>query len=86
MAVGAGVRFVGRYPVVGKEFGVAHAVDDNASACAFDVRGDVSPSAYEVQVLILHSVGVNRNRVGQNRPVRVLRVFLAPMQQRQEYY
>ena len=86
LTVGAGIGLVGRYAVVSQKLVVAHAVDDDASAGAFHIGGDVDPSAYEVQVLILHGVRVNRNRVGQERPVGVLRVFLASMQQGQECY
>ncbi len=86
LAVGAGIWFVGRYAVVGQKLVVAYAIDDNASAGAFHIGGDVNPSTYEVQILILHGVRINRNRVGQERPIGVLRVFLAPMQQGQECY
>ena len=53
MAVGAGIGVVGRYAVVGQEFRVAHAVDDDATAGAFHVGSDVEPAADEVQFLIL---------------------------------
>ena len=45
LAVGAGVRLVGRQAVVGKEFVVALAVDDDATARAFHLRSEVNPAA-----------------------------------------
>ena len=59
LAVGAGIGLVGRYAVVGQKLRVAHAVDDDASAGAFHIGGDVEPATDEVQLLILQGVGVN---------------------------
>lgn len=61
MTVGACVGFVGRYAIVCQKLRVAKAVNDDASAGAFHVGGDVEPAADEVEFLILHSVGVNRD-------------------------
>ena len=47
LAVGAGIGFIGRHTVVGEKLGVAIAVDDNATACAFHWGDKVFPSADE---------------------------------------
>lgn len=80
VAVGAGIGLVGRHAVVSQELGIALPIDDNTSAGAFHLRGDVKPAADEIQIMILIGVGIYRNRVRQNRPIGVLRVFLASMQ------
>ena len=61
MAVGAGIRLVGRNAVVSQELRVAKAVNDDASAGAFDIGGDVEPAADEVEFLVFYGVGVNRD-------------------------
>ena len=86
VAVGAGVGIVGRHTVVGGKsvldvVGIGPAKHDDASAGAFHFGGDVFPAANGVQVLILHLVRVNRDGVGQNRPIGVLRVLLAAVQE-----
>ena len=62
LAVGAGIGCIGWHPVKGKELRVALPINDDASAGAFHVRSDVDPSAYCIQIVILHRVRVNRNR------------------------
>ena len=86
LAVGAGIGCIGWHPVKGKELRVALPINDDASAGAFHVRSDVDPSAYRIQIMILHRVRVNRNREGENGPVGILGVFLAPVHQGQERY
>ena len=53
ISIGAGVRFVGRDTVVGQKLRVALPIDNDASAGAFNVGGDIEPAADEVQLLIL---------------------------------
>ena len=84
LTVGAGVRFVGRHTVVCQKLCVAHSVDDDASAGAFHVGGDVEPTAHEVQLLVLHGVGVNGNRCRQDRPIGILGTGRASMDERLE--
>ena len=86
LAVGAGIGFIGWHPVKGKELRVALPINDDASAGAFHVGSNVDPSAHRIQIMILHRVRVNRNRGGENGPVGILGVFLAPMHQGQERY
>ena len=86
MTVGAGVGFVGRHAVKGQKLGVAHAVNDDTSAGAFHIGGDVNPPTDRIQGLILHRVWINRNRIGENGPIGILRALPAPMQEGQERY
>ncbi len=88
LAVGAGIGFIGRHTVVGQKLVVVIAEDDDASAAAFNFTIDINPIKNVVQIMVLICTWINkmsiayinRNRVGQERPVGVLRVFLAPMQ------
>lgn len=72
VAVGTGIGFVGRHTVEGQELGVALAVHDDASACALHISGDVNPAAHEIQVIILHGVGVDGDGIRQYRPIGIL--------------
>ena len=47
LAVGAGVRLIGRHTVVDKKLVVVVTVHDETSACAFDGGGDIFPSAHK---------------------------------------
>ena len=84
VAVGAGIWLVGRHTVVGQKLCVVHAVDNDASAGAFHICRDVEPTTDEVQLLILKSVGVNRDRCRENRSVRILRDGCASMEKGQK--
>ena len=86
MAVGAGIRLVGRYAVVGQKLSVAHAVDDDAPAGAFHVGRNVDPAADEVQLLVLQGVGVNRDGRWQDGSVGVLGYGRATMEEGQKPY
>ena len=86
VAVGAGIGFVGWHAVVGQELGFALPIDDDASAGAFHVGGDVKPATDEVQVMILICVWVNRNRCRQYWAVGVFRVLFAPGKDAQKCY
>ena len=72
LAVGAGVRLVGRQAVVGQELRVAVTVDDDASAGAFHFGGDVDPSAYEIKILILKRIGIDGDGGEEDGSVGVL--------------
>lgn len=72
LAVGAGVRLVGRQAVVGQKLRVAVTVDDDASAGAFHLGGDVDPSAHEVKVLILKRIGIDGDGGEEDGSVGVL--------------
>ncbi len=84
LAVGAGIGKVGRQAVVGEEFVLALAVNDDASARAFHLRGKVDPTADSVQLVILHRVGINREAKRRGRPIGVFGIFLTAVQQRQD--
>ena len=86
MAVGAGVGLVGRYAVVGQKLCFALSVDDDASAGAFHICGDVNPATDEVNLIVLHGVGVDRDGRWQDRPVGVLREFPATREKGQKSY
>ena len=72
LAVGAGVRLIGRQAVVGQKLRVAVTVDDDASAGAFHLGGDVKPSAHEVKILILKCIGIDGDGGEEDGPVGVL--------------
>ena len=59
LAVGAGVRLVGGEAVVGEEFILTLAVNDDTSASALHFRRDVNPTTNEVNLLILKRVGID---------------------------
>ena len=86
LAVGAGVRLVGWQAVVCEEFVLALAVDDDATACALHLRGEVNPATNIVKCLILKRVRINRERKWRGRSVGVLGVFLAALQACRECY
>ena len=82
LAVGAGVGVVGRNAVVSQKLGLAHPVDDDASAVAVRVAGEILPSADGVQRLILDAVGINSEiDVGQGL-VGVLGIRVASLPQK----
>ena len=90
-AVGAGIGVVGRHSVVGSErvvkiVGVGPTENYDASAGAFHFGSYVFPSADGMQILVLHLVGIDRDRIRQKWPVGVFRVFLAAVQQGQGAY
>ena len=84
VAVGAGVGFVGREAVVGEKLVSALSVDDDASAGTLNFGGDISPSADEIEVVVLLRVGINRDRIRENGPIGVLGVFLATLKEGEE--
>ncbi len=91
VAVGAGVRLIGRNTVVGDEHifytvGIGCAKNNNATAGAFHFGSDILPATNGMQLLILHLVWVNRDRIRQKRPIGVFGEFLAPMQKWQDAY
>ena len=86
LAIGAGVRLVGRQAVVSEKLVVVLAVNDDTSACAFHLGGEVNPTADEVNLLILNRVGINRERKRHGWPVGVLRILLAAVQSCQKCY
>ena len=86
LAVGAGIGRVGWHPVVGDKLvveivGVRRMENNDASTRAFNGSDDVFPAAHKPQVMVLIVVQVDFDRVGQNRPVGVLGVFLAAAQE-----
>ena len=86
LAIGAGVRLVGRQAVVSEKLVVVLAVNDDTSACAFHLGSEVNPPADEVNLLILNRVGINRERKRHRWPVGVLRILLAAVQSCQKCY
>ena len=78
LTVGAGIRLVGWHAVVGQELRFALSIDDDASAGAFHLRGDIKPATDEVQILILIRVWINRYLCRQYWTVGVFRVLCAP--------
>ena len=72
LTVGAGIGFVGWHTVVGQKLRVALPVDDDASAGAFHLGGDVKPSAHEVKILILKCIGIDGDGGEEDGPVGVL--------------
>ena len=78
LTVGAGIGFVGWHSVVSQKLRVALPVNDDASAGAFHIGGDVKPAADEVQIIILICVGIYRYRCRQHWTVGVFRVLFAP--------
>ena len=79
VTVGAGIGLVGWHTVVCQEFGIALTVDNQASAVALHVGGDVEPSANEIEALILGVVQIQRYGIRQDRPVGVLGIVSAPV-------
>ena len=69
VAVGAGIGFVRWQAVVSQKLVFALAIDDDTSAGAFHFGGDINPSAYIVNRLILKGVWVNRKAERCRRPV-----------------
>ena len=91
LAVGAGIGFVGRHTVVRSEcifhiVSIGPAENNDTTAGAFHFGSDVFPSTYGMQIMVLHLVWVNRDRIRQKWPVWVFRVFLAAVQQGQDAY
>ena len=84
--IGAGVGLVGGQAVVGEEFVLTLTVDDDSPAGAFHLRGEVYPSADEVNLLILKRVRVDGERKRRNGPVGVVGILLATVQSSQECY
>ncbi len=84
LAVGASVRIVGRKAVVGEKLGLALAIDDDASACAFHLRAQVDPATDHIKLLILERVRVDGEAEGRRRPVWVFRIAVAAVQGEQQ--
>lgn len=87
LAVGAGIRFIGRDAVVSSKcvfyvIGIRPMEYNNATAGTFHFGSDIFPSTNGMQILVLHLVGVNRDGIRQKWSVGVFRIFLAPKQQR----
>ena len=59
LIVRAGIRLVGWQAVVGEEFVLALAVDDDAPAGTLHFGGDLNPTADIVNLLILKCIRVN---------------------------
>ena len=59
MGVGAGIGCVGRKTVVGDELVLRITIHDDASACAFWVGGEIHPTTYHVEFLVMEIVGIN---------------------------
>ena len=62
LSICTGVRLIWGKTVVGEEFVLTLAIDDDSSAGAFHLRGEVNPSADEVNLLILNCVRVDSER------------------------
>ena len=86
LAVGAGVGIVGREHVIGQKLVVAQPINNDASAGAFQFRGEVNPTADIVNLLILKGVWVNRKTERRGWAVRILGVFLASLKKWQGAY
>lgn len=77
LAVAAGVRLVGRKPVVNLELRLRESIHDEAAAGALRIRGEIHVTAHHVQVVVLDGVRVNRDVDDGVRRVRMDHRLLA---------